>query len=64
MVIADFKKSSLVNYSDEGEADIDGACEKCGTELDSQQMCPNCDLEIDDTEEAGIKDDVDEEEDE
>ncbi|MEK7635807.1 MAG: hypothetical protein AAB405_01810 [Patescibacteria group bacterium] len=60
MIIADLKKSSLLNYSDEGgEADIDTSCEDCGAELDNQQLCPNCDSEIDAAEELGTEDDPD-----
>ena len=60
MIIADLKKSLLLNYSEEGsEADKDAACEDCGAELDTQQLCPNCDSEIDDGEALLPEDDSD-----
>lgn len=57
MAIADLKTTSLLNYSSDDEANADGSCEDCGVELDDQQMCPNCDSEIDDVEEMDLEDD-------
>lgn len=60
MIIVDLKKSSLLNYNEEGdEKNIDESCENCGTELDNQQLCPNCDSEIDDANEIGFENDSD-----
>lgn len=53
MIIANLKKTSLLNYGNGSDgANIDESCEDCGTELDNQQMCPNCDSETDETEET------------
>jgi len=65
MIIADLKKSSLLNYGDDsGEADMDEACEDCGAELDNQQLCPNCDSEINEAGELSPENDFDIKEDE